>query len=539
MADAGLRPGRPAVGPAGGPAGAPAAGGRRATIIGGILLLAVGLLAVWLLAAVIVARTGDQAAGPTPDPSDFAYAQVRAAPPLQLTSQDGNPFALTSLQGRPVLVFFGYTHCPDVCPATIGILNQAVADAGAGPQAVFVSIDPERDTVAAMKSYLKHLPPFYTGLTGSPAEVRTAADAWGVKYAKVETGSASDYAMAHTADVYLVDAQGRLRAHFPFGTQAGPMTALLKTLLAETPVASTSAAPATADPGASSTTSPAPAGTGAPGGLAVQVISSAVWAGGPDPVILTVGDGTGALLGGSIPIDVTVTGAGGAAAGPAVRAVAVQPWGEQVVYQVATVTIPSPGSWRLVLHSSDGRTGSVAVTALDQGTSAPLGVPAPNVHTPTLADVGGVVRAVTTQPDPDLRLSQTSTSDARAAGTPYVLIVDSARFRVSPFCGRALVMVRYLLDRWPNIVFIHLEPFQYQVVTDEPVLSGDISNPQLNQWARAFGLGDAVWPSTQMPWAFVVDGQGIVRAKYEGIIGSTDVDVIISLITGTGVLGGS
>jgi hypothetical protein len=176
--------------------------------------------------------------------------------------------------------------------------------------------------------------------------------------------------------------------------------------------------------------------------------------------------------------------------------------------------------------------------ALDQGTSAALGAPAPAIHTPTLADVGGVTRAVTTQPNPDLRLSQTSTSDARAAGKPYVIVIDSARFKVSPLCGRALVMVRYLLDRWPDIAFIHLEPFEYQVITEEPVLSGTIDNPPLNQWSRAYGLGDTVWPAVNMPWAFVVDGQGIVRAKYAGIIGSSDVDVIISLITGNGVIGG-
>jgi protein SCO1/2 len=512
-------------------------------IVGGVMLGGLGVLAVWLLAAVFMARSGTAGASPTPNPSDFAYVDVKAAPLLQLTDQDGKPFALTSLRGQPVLVFFGYTHCPDVCPATVGIVNQAVADsasaagAGAGPRAVFVSIDPERDNAAAMKSYVKYLPPFYTGLSGTADDVKANADGWGVKYAKVETGSANGYAMAHTADVYLVDAQGRLRAHFPFGTQAGPIAAALKALLAEAPVAS--GAPATASPSASAPSgAPSAAPSAALGALTVKLVSSGAWAGGPDPLILTVGDGTGALLDGTVPVDVTVTGAGGAAAGPAVRAVAVKPWGETVVYYVATVTMPSPGEWRLELRAADGRTGSVAVDAQDQGTSAALGAPAPDIHTPTLADVGGVVRAVTTQPNPDLRLSQTSTSDARAAGKPYVIVIDSARFKVSPLCGRALVMVRYLLDRWPDVAFIHLEPFEYQVITEEPVLSGTIANPPLNQWARAFGLGDTVWPAVKMPWAFVVDGQGIVRAKYQGIIGSSDVDIIISLMTNNGVIGG-
>lgn len=89
------------------------------------------------------------------------------------------------------------------------------------------------------------------------------------------------------------------------------------------------------------------------------------------------------------------------------------------------------------------------------------------------------------------------------------------------------------------MAFIHLEPFVYTIVTEEPVLSGDISNPPLSQWAPAWGLGPQPWGATTVPWAFVVDGQGIVRAKYTGIIGSADLDVIISLIQHNGVLGGS
>ena len=79
----------------------------------------------------------------------------------------------------------------------------------------------------------------------------------------------------------------------------------------------------------------------------------------------------------------------------------------------------------------------------------------------------------------------------------------------------------------------------YSIVTDEPVLSGDIANPPLNQWAQAYGLGPAPWTALTVPWVFVVDGQGVVRAKYQGIVGTADVDVIISLIEHNGVIGGS
>ena len=92
-----------------------------------------------------------------------------------------------------------------------------------------------------------------------------------------------------------------------------------------------------------------------------------------------------------------------------------------------------------------------------------VGGPAPDVDTPTLADAGGNLLAISTQPQSDVRLYQSSTADARAAGRPYVLVIDSARFKVSPACGRAISMVRYLIDRWRgDVAFIHLEPFPYR-----------------------------------------------------------------------------
>jgi protein SCO1/2 len=518
---------------------------RNALVGGAVLLGLLGLLAVGLVALVLLSRAGALPSGAgsavaTPNPSGFAYAPVRAAPPLELTDQDGRPFTLSSLRGRPVLVFFGYTHCPDVCPVTVGIVSQAVAAAGDGPRVVFASIDPERDDVAAMKTYLRYLPAAFIGLSGGVQDTRRNADAWGVKYAKIEQGSPGGYAMAHTADVFLVDAAGRLRAHFPFGTQAEPIAASLTSLLAETPVSgagavATSTPTSTATPVAPSIATAPPSSQGTDVQIYPEVVSTSIWAGGHDPVILKATDSRGNALDGSVPLAVQLATTDGTAVGSPVTATAVRPEGETRSSFVAMLDIPAPGAWKLLLTSgaaSGSITGSIAIQALDPGTTAALGGLAPDVRTPTLADVGGVVRAVTTQPDPDLRLSRTSTADARAAGKPYVIVIDSARFKVSPACGRALTMVRYLVDRWPGVAFIHLEPFEYQVITAEPVLSGSLTNPPMNQWSRAFGLGDATWPGTRMPWIFVVDGHGIVRAKYTGIVGTADVDVILSLISG-------
>jgi protein SCO1/2 len=523
---------------------------RRPAVIGAVALAILALLAVGLVALVLVASDGGVASGATPtDPASYAYADVADAPPLELTDQAGRPFTLASLEGRPALVFFGYTHCPDVCPTTVGTLNEVFAEVGDTPRAVFVSVDPERDGVEEMASYVRYLPKQYIGLSGSPDEILRNTQAWGVKYAKVDEGSPGGYAMAHTADVFLVDAQGRLRARFPFGTAPEVITATVRDLLAETPAPSDGPAasapadsspavpgpgPATPAPTAVAPASPAPVA----GDLGVLLVSSSVWSGPETPVIVTVTDEAGTPLDGSVPMTARVVGSNETQAGPDVPVVAILPEGAQAASFVANVTIPSPGWWRLDLTGADGSRGSVNVEALDPGTTAPIGQAAPDIDTPTLDDVGGQALAITTQPAPDLRMSRTSTADARAAGTPYVLVVDSSRFKVSPACGRALTMIRYLLDRWTNVPFIHLEPFEYQVITNEPVLSGDLADPPLNTWASAFGLGDEVWPATEMPWIFVVDGDGIVRAKHTGIVGSADVDVILSLIEGTHIVGG-
>jgi protein SCO1/2 len=524
---------------------------RRAAAVGAVVLGIVVLLGAGLVGLVALQRSGGlpTAAPATPGPGDVVvFDDPQPAPPLALTDQDGQPFTLESLRGRPVLLFFGYTHCPDVCPTTIGTVTEVLGQVGYGPRAVFTSIDPERDDVAAMKSYLQYLHPAFMALTGSPADIRTMADAWGVKYAKIETGSAGGYAMAHTADTYLVDAQGRLRAVVPFGTEAAVIAEQVEKLLAETPPPSEApptppTAPTPAPTGgaccgrptaAPPTPSPSPAASGA---LAPMVVSSSVWSGGGSPVILKVSDDAGTLLDGTRRLRARVVSAvDGSPAGEAVPVTAVRPPGEDETFHVASLDFPSPGTWRIELVADDGATGSVPVNAMDPGSTAAIGSPAPDVRTPTLDDVGGLALAVTTQPQPDLRMSQTSTADARAAGKPYVLVMDSARFKVSPACGRALTMVRYLLDRWTGVPFIHLEPFEYSIVTNDAVLNGDLADPPLNDQARAFGIGPEPWTGVDMPWIFVVDGDGIVRAKYTGIVGSADVDVILSLVEGEGVI---
>jgi protein SCO1/2 len=545
------------VGAAGYASAARSARARRATRRLGLQVAAVvaaaGLTLVGLVAITLLVRGPGTGAAPTPTAEPYLVREVRPAASIELTGADGRAFSLASMRGRAALVFFGYTHCPDVCPATVGIVGQVIDRVGSDVGAVFVSVDPERDTVPWLAEYLKYVPKGLFAVTGTPAAVRATADAWGARYARVETGKPGDYSMTHTANVYLVDQAGLLRAIFPFGTQPPAMIKVVQEVLAAPAASVYPATPlpteaATAAPTVPATTPPASlapsaAPTAVPslgptaGALRAEIVSSSVWAGGASPVILALFEGDRRLDDLGVDVRVQLTTTLGALSGSSVAAVAVQPRGVPEVSYVATIDIPSPGWWRLAITVSRAGAASATITSiavLDPGGTAALGGPAPSVRTPTLADVGGDVRRVSTFEAPDLRLSRTSTVDALAAHQPFVLVVDSSRFRTTPACGKAVTMARYLQDRWTSIPFIHLEPYEYTIVSDTPVLVGALSDPTLVPAAAAWGMGPDPWPATAMPWIFVVDGNGIVRAKYRDVIGSADVDVIISMILAGG-----
>lgn len=490
----------------------------------GVLVLLLVVSLAGRLASPAPSPSPSAAASPDASPGAFLLPPV-AAPALDLTDQDARPFGLGDERGHPTFVFFGYTHCPDVCPATVGTIGLAMTALGSDVRAVFVTIDPARDTTTWMAEYVRFLPKGFAGLTGSDAQIARTAAAWDVHYAKVETGNAEGYAMSHTADVFLVDAAGLLRARFPFGTSSDAMAATVRAVVG---------GPAVTPAATSSLPSIAPSASATPGtALQVVVASSSVWSGPTGPVILTLAQGGAPIDDPALQASIQLQTTDGQPVGEPVTAVAIQPPGVATVSYVAELTIPSPGPWRLsaTATTTAGRsTGEVALQALDPGTTPALGAPAPTAHTPTLDDVGGVARAVTTDPAPDLRLSTTSTTDALGSHRPFVLVIDSTRFRVSPACGRAIVMARYMLDRWPAVAFIHLEPYRYAVVTDTAVLEGSIDDPILTDPTAAWGIGGAPWGARSMPWVFIVDGDGLVRAKFQGVMGSAEIDVLVALV---------
>lgn len=142
--------------------------------------------------------------------------------PFQLTDQNGKTVTDKNLKGKPTLIFFGYTHCPDVCPTSLFEISEVLRAMGKDADkvnAVFISVDPERDTQATMKDYLSSFDPHLEGLSGDPAEIAKVITSYRVYAKKVPTKD-GDYTMDHTALIYLMDRDGRFVS--PFNLKRSP-----------------------------------------------------------------------------------------------------------------------------------------------------------------------------------------------------------------------------------------------------------------------------------------------------------------------------
>jgi protein SCO1/2 len=136
--------------------------------------------------------------------------------PFQLTDQSGQTVTDKEMHGRPTLIFFGFTHCPDVCPTSLFEISEVLRAMGPDADRVnayFISVDPERDTADAMKDYLSSFDPHLKGLTGPPEDLAKVISEYRV-YAKKVPLKDGDYTMDHTALVYLMDREGKFVAPF-------------------------------------------------------------------------------------------------------------------------------------------------------------------------------------------------------------------------------------------------------------------------------------------------------------------------------------
>jgi protein SCO1/2 len=173
------------------------------------LVISAFLAGLVVFLVVFLVASGQFGIGRGPGPSAIGG-------PFQLIDQNGKQITERDLEGRPFLVFFGYTHCPDVCPATLFDVSEMMRALGNDADragALFVTVDPERDTPAAMKDYLSSFDPHLRGATGDQKAIEAAEKSYRV-YAKKVPAEHGDYSMDHTALVYLMDKQGRFVAPF-------------------------------------------------------------------------------------------------------------------------------------------------------------------------------------------------------------------------------------------------------------------------------------------------------------------------------------
>jgi protein SCO1/2 len=170
-----------------------------------------------------------------PEANRTVEARAPAGGDFTLQSASG-PVSLSDLRGKVVLLYFGYTSCPDICPTSLTLMNIALSQLSEAEQAqvrgIFVSVDPQRDTVERLAQYSSHFHPNITGITGSDAEVARVAAQYGAIYQRAEGNTALGYTVDHSSVTYIIDPQGRLSSPLPHGTSPTLILQEVRRLLA-------------------------------------------------------------------------------------------------------------------------------------------------------------------------------------------------------------------------------------------------------------------------------------------------------------------
>ena len=184
---------------------------------------AIAALSLFLVFTNVNNRFGSQAEG------------VKLGAPFTLTDQNGAPITEAAFEGHPSVLFFGFTHCPEVCPTTLFEISgwlKDLGDEGKDLRVFFISVDPERDTPDVMKGYTQAFTDRITGITGEPAKVHAMAKSFGIFWRKVEL-EGGDYTVDHTASVLLLDGSGDFAGTIAYGENPETAIAKLKRLAAE------------------------------------------------------------------------------------------------------------------------------------------------------------------------------------------------------------------------------------------------------------------------------------------------------------------
>jgi protein SCO1/2 len=191
--------------------------------------------AALLLAALLLIGGCQKAAPPAPRFVATDITGAAFARDFRLTDHNGRPRSLADFRGKVVAIFFGYTHCPDVCPTTLADFAAALKSLGpdAGRvQVLFVTVDPERDTPELLRQFVPAFYPSFLGLYTDPAHLTALAQEFKVVYQKTAIKGPDDYLIDHSAGTYVYDIHGRLRLLIPYGSGPDAIAHDLRLLLA-------------------------------------------------------------------------------------------------------------------------------------------------------------------------------------------------------------------------------------------------------------------------------------------------------------------
>jgi protein SCO1 len=192
---------------------------------------------VLVIAALVLlgglAAIGYQFSAGRPEFKGVAVEPVQPAPAFTLHSADGK-VNLSDFRGKVVLLYFGYTYCPDVCPVTLSSIKRVLNELGEQAdqvQLIFITVDPRRDSAARMTEYAHFFSPSFVGLSGTMEEITRVAGAYDIHYHYNDAESQTQYSVDHTASVIVVDKDGNKRLTWPFGMENQDMAADLKKLV--------------------------------------------------------------------------------------------------------------------------------------------------------------------------------------------------------------------------------------------------------------------------------------------------------------------
>lgn len=200
-------------------------------VIGGMAAIVIFGLALSFAPEAIVAI---QRGGATP--GAIIKNQQTPLPDIVLTNQDGQPMKYSDLRGKPVLIFWGYTHCPDVCPLTMSDfrrIKKMLGDDGEKVAFVMITADPKRDTPDVLKRYVQAFDPAFIGLTGDESSLQKAALDLAASFENRKLDNDGNYLVAHTSFTYLLDQQGRWKNAYAFATPVEVIARDVRQLLAE------------------------------------------------------------------------------------------------------------------------------------------------------------------------------------------------------------------------------------------------------------------------------------------------------------------